>query len=89
MQARERGASVPDLDGDGMDDRFEDSGYLADATTRLRTQQPGFLDGLFGGGGGGFGGGGGGGFGGLLSSPIGKAAVGGIAAMAISRLLGR
>ena len=84
MQARQQGRSVPDLDGDGIDDRFEDSGYLADATTHLRTQQPGFLEGLFGGGGGGTGSGG---LGGLLGSPIGKAAIGGIAAMALSRLM--
>ena len=84
MQARQQGRTVPDLDGDGIDDRFQDSGYLAEATTQLRTQQPGFLEGLFGGGGSGQGG-----LGGLLSSPIGKAAIGGIAAMALSRLMRR
>jgi hypothetical protein len=87
---------VPDLDGDGLDDRLQDPGYLAGATTQVRTQQPGMLDsllgGLMGGGGGNAGGSpnaGTGGLGGLLSSPIAKAAIGGIAAMAMSRLMGR
>ena len=95
-QAREQGAMVPDLDGDGIDDRLQDSGHLADATTQLRTQQPGFLDMLLGnalGGGNGTGqsgnGNGQGGLGGLLSSPIARAAIGGIAAMAFSRLMRR
>jgi hypothetical protein len=94
-QSRQRGAAVPDLDRDGIDDRLQDPGYLAGATTQLRTQQPGMLDSLLGGlmGGGGtagvLGGGGGGGGGGMLSSPIAKAAIGGIAAMAMSKLMGR
>ena len=96
-KARKQGATVPDLDRDGIDDRLEDPGYLADATTQLRTQQPGFLDGLLGsvlGGGAGASGGtprwaGQGGLSGLLSSPIARAAIGGIAAMAFSRLMRR
>jgi len=91
-QARQRGAHVPDLDRDGIDDRLQDPGYLAGATTQLRSQQPGMLDSLLGGlmgGGGNVGGGGNGGLGGMLSSPIGKAAIGGIAAMAMSRVMGR
>jgi hypothetical protein len=82
-QARERGASVPDLDRDGIDDRLEDPDYLAGATTQLRSQQPGVLDSLLGGV---LGGGSGGG---LLSSPIARAAIGGIAAIALSKLMGR
>ena len=69
-QAREQGAMVPDLDGDGIDDRLQDSGHLADATTQLRSQQPGFLDGLLGNALGGGNGSGQGGLGGLLNSPI-------------------
>jgi hypothetical protein len=92
-QARQQGATVPDLDFDGIDDRLEDSGYLADATTQLRTQQPGFLDGLLGsllgGGSTARGGGGQSGLGDLLGSPIARAAIGGIAAMAFSRLMRR
>lgn len=91
-QSRQRGASVPDLDRDGIDDRLQDPGYLAGATTQLRSQQPGLLDSLLGGvmGGGGVTQGGvSQGGGGLLSSPIAKAAIGGIAAMAMSRMTGR
>jgi len=94
-QSRQRGATVPDLDGDGIDDRLQDPGYLAGATTQLRTQQPGMLDSLLGGLMGGGGGnaspnnGSGGGLGSLLSSPIAKAAIGGIAAMAMSKLMRR
>jgi hypothetical protein len=83
-QSRQKGVAIPDLDGGGVDDRLADSGYLADATSRLNTQQPGFLDGLFGGASGGRGG-----LGGFLNSPIGKAVIGGIAAMAFSRLMRR
>ena len=80
-QSRQRGAVVPDLDRDGIDDRLQDPGYLAGATTQMRAQQPGVLDGLLGGVLGG------GGDGGLLSSPIAKAAIGGIAAMALRKLM--
>ena len=89
--AREQGTMVPDLDGDGVDDRLQDSGHLANATTQLRTQQPSFLDNLFGNalGGNANGQGAQGGLGGLLNSPIARAAIGGIAAMAFSRLMHR
>lgn len=88
QQSRQQGASIPDLDRDGIDDRLQDPGYLAGATTQLRQQQPGLLDSLLGGvmGGGMGAAGGSGGGGGLLSSPIAKAAIGGIAALAMSRL---
>ena len=74
---------MPDLDRDGIDDRLEDPDYLAGATTQLRGRDPGLLDSLVGGVLGG------GSAGGLLSSPIARAAIGGIAAMAVSEFLGR
>jgi hypothetical protein len=90
-QSRQRGATVPDLDRDGIDDRLQDPGYLAGATTQLRQQQPALLDNLLGSmvGSGGTGMLGGAGGPGLLSSPIAKAAIGGIAAMAMSKFMNR
>ena len=72
QEARRRGSPVPDLDGDGI----QDASRLAGATNQLRQQQPGLLEGLLGGAGGG------------LGSPIAKAALGGIAAMAASKVIG-
>jgi hypothetical protein len=103
-QGRQHDARIPDLDGDGRDDRFQDPQTLARAATQMRRQQPGLLDGLLGsalGGGtgalGGMGGGlgsalggltGGQAGGGMLSSPIAKAALAGIAAIAAQKVLG-
>jgi hypothetical protein len=82
-QSRQRQLGIQDLDRDGIDDRLEDPGYLAGATMQVRERQPDLLESLLGG----MGSPGGGG--GLLSSPIAKAAIGGIAAMALSRLMRR
>lgn len=89
-QARSRGA------GDFFEQRsFDDPDALAGASARLHREQPGLLEGLLGGamGGGALGGAAGGaqtaGNGNLLSSPIAKAVLGGIAAMAASRAMGR
>ena len=54
-------------------------------TERVQREQPDLLSQLLGGGGGASGGGG---LGGLLASPIGKAALSGIVAIAAQRLLG-
>jgi hypothetical protein len=81
-ESRQQHLGIPDLDQDGIDDRLEDPGFLAGATEQVRERQPGLLESLLGGTGSTGGGG-------LLSSPIAKAAIGGIAAMALSKLMRR
>ena len=66
----------------------DDPRELARATSRYRQQDPGGLAALFGGGGGRGGGGGGGGMGDLLGNPLAKAALGGVAAIAMKRMMG-
>ncbi len=92
MQQQAHAKGITDFDGDGVDDRYQDAGQLAAMTSRAEQQQPGILEQLIGSvGGGGFGssparaqaGGG------LLGSPIAKAALAGIAAMAVKKVLGR
>ena len=61
----------------------DDPRELARATSRYRQQDPGGLAALFSGGGGGGGGGGG-----MLSNPLAKAALGGVAAIAMKRMMG-
>ena len=77
QRARERNGGYQDLDGDGDDDRYEDSGQLAQLTSRMHREQPGMLEQLLGGGGGGGGG-----------NPLAKGALAGIAAMAAKRFMG-
>jgi hypothetical protein len=90
VQQRAHQQGITDFDGDGIDDRFQDPGQLAAMTARAERRQPGILEQLIGGvGGGGFGSSGGRGAGGLLSSPIAKAAMAGIAAMAVGKVMGR
>jgi len=62
----------------GNPQMYQDAGYLAQQATQLHQQQPGLLGQLLGGGGG---------AGGLLASPAAKAALAGIAAMAISNAM--
>jgi hypothetical protein len=85
--------SIFDRDGDGRDDRFQDPAELARMTGRLEQQQPGLLEQLLGGGRGTSGHpsprGSSGGIGGMLGSPIGKAVLGGVAAMAMRKMMGR
>lgn len=76
--SQEQGVSVPDLDGDGVDDRLQDPGRLASATTQVHQQKPGIFEQLLGKGG----------TGGPLDNPIAKIAFAGIAAMAAQRLMG-
>ena len=81
QQTRQQGYDVPDLNRDGIDDRLQDPAYLAQATGQLQQQQPGILGDLLGGGGGGGGGQG------MLQSPIAKAALAGIAAVAVKKMM--
>jgi len=87
QRAPQYGISFPDVDQDGQDDRLQDPGYLAQMTGQIHQQQPGLLGQILGGGGGGMLGGGGSGAG-MLSNPIAKAALGGIAAMAVKQVMG-
>ena len=80
QQTRQQGYNVPDLNRDGIDDRLQDPAYLARATGQLHQQQPGILGDLLGGGGGGGGQG-------MLQSPVAKAALAGIAAVAVKKMM--
>ncbi len=82
QRARQQQVNFPDLNRDGIDDRLQDSAYLAQVTTQMHQQQPGLLGQLLGGGGGG------GASPGMLDNPLAKAALAGIAAMAVKRVMG-
>ncbi len=84
-QAQRQGHDFIDLNQDGIDDRLQDPDYLARTTTQAHQKEPGLLGQLFGGSGGHSSGGTGGG---LLSSPLAKGVLGGIAAYGLSRMLG-
>jgi hypothetical protein len=86
QRARQQGVDAPDLNRDGIDDRLQDPAYLARAAGQVDRQQPGLLGQLLGGGGGG-GGGAGGGVGEVLANPLAKAALAGIAAVAVKRMM--
>jgi hypothetical protein len=73
QQARQRDLQFDDGD-------YSDPGFLGQMTRRANREQPGFLENVLGGGGGSGGG--------MLSSPIGKAAMAGIAAMAMKKFMG-
>jgi hypothetical protein len=82
QRAQQQGiGGFQDVNRDGVDDRLQDPGYLAQATGRMEQQQPGILGQLLGGGGG-MGGGGS-----MLENPIAKAALAGIAAMAVKKMM--
>jgi hypothetical protein len=85
-QAQQRGYNDPAWTD--PDDMYQDPNYLAQLTGRMHQQQPGILGQLFGGGGmqqsmGGQPSG----AGDLLNNPLAKAALGGIAAMALRRMM--
>lgn len=91
QQSRRQDFNFPDLNGDGIDDRLQAPRMLAQVTTRMQQQQPGILGQLLGGAGGG-----GPGLGGvasqgasMLDNPLAKAAMGGIAAIAMQQLMNR
>ena len=94
QSARQGGQSFPDVNGDGIDDRLQDPNFLAQKATQVHQQQPGLLGQLLGGGatGGSSTGGAGhtptGGAGGMLSSPMAKGILGGIAGAGLMRMLG-
>lgn len=79
QQAQQRGMNLPFGGGaaSGMMGQ-PDAGMLAQMATQMHQQQPGGLGQLLSGGGGG-----------MLDSPIAKAALAGIAAMAMKRMTGR
>lgn len=84
QSSRQQGYNIPDLNGDGIDDRMQDPAYLAQVTTNMHQQQPGLFSQLMGGGqqqqmGGGMSG--------MLANPLAKAAMAGIAAMAVRRMM--
>ena len=73
QQARQRNIQVDD-------DDYSDPQALGRLTRKAQRQEPGFLEGVLGSGGGTGGG--------MLSSPIGKAAMAGIAAFAMKKFMG-
>ena len=92
QQAQQHNLNFPDLNGNGVDDRMEqDPRYLAQITGQMHQQQPGLLGQLLGGGGGGMqqmlGGGQTSGAANMLGNPLAKAAMAGIAAMAVKRMM--
>ena len=87
QEAQRQGHDFVDLNQDGIDDRLQDPDFLAQTTSRAHQEQPGLLGQLFGGSGGGGGHAGGGTGGGMLSSPLAKGVLGGIAAYGLSRML--
>jgi hypothetical protein len=81
---QQQGYNFPDLNGDGIDDRTQDPNYLAQVTGQMHQQNPGLLGQLLGGGQQQVGGSG---LGNMLSNPLAKAALGGIAAMAFRQMM--
>lgn len=79
QQSRQQNYDFPDFNQDGIDDRFQDPNYLAQATSRIHQQQPDMLGQLLGA----VGGGGGG----VMNNPLAKGAMAGIAAMALKRMM--
>ena len=83
QQAQQQNVNFPHQGGP---DAFQDPGYLAQITGQMHQQQPGILGQLLGGALG-MGGGGGAGSQGMLDSPIAKAALAGVAAMAVKQMM--
>lgn len=86
QQAQQQNYNFPDFNQDGIDDRYQDPNYLAQATGRMHQQQPDMLGQILGGAGNVLGGGGGGN---IFSNPLAKAAMAGIAAMAAKKMMNR
>lgn len=87
QQSQQQNYNFPDADGDGQDDRYQDSNYLAQATSRMHQQQPDMLSQILGGATGMLGGNSQGG--GMFSNPLAKGAMAGIAAMAVKNMMNR
>ncbi len=81
QRSRQQGAAFPDFNQDGIDDRYQDPRMLAQVTSRMEQQQPGILGQLLGGSGGG-------GAGSMLDNPLAKAALAGVTAMAVKKMMG-
>jgi hypothetical protein len=82
QQAQQQNVPFPHQGGT---EAFQDPGYLAQVTGQMHQQQPGILGQLLGSA---LGGGGGAGGQSMLDSPIAKAALAGIAAMAVKQMMG-
>jgi hypothetical protein len=80
-QGREKNVRLDQFDA-ADDERDADPAELARMTRHVRKQQPGGLAALLGGGGGG-------GVAGILSNPVAKSALAGVAAMAAKKVLSR
>lgn len=87
QQARSSNSNFPDLNQDGIDDRFQDPNYLAQTTGRIHQQQPDILSQIFGAATGGLMGSQGGQGGNIFNNPLAKGAMAGIAALAAKKLL--
>ncbi len=81
QRSRQQSLDFPDFNQDGIDDRYQDPRMLAQVTSRMEQQQPGILGQLLGGGAGG-------GAGSMLDNPLAKAALAGVAAMAVKKMMG-
>lgn len=96
-QSLQHGYDFTDLDANDGEDHFRDPGYLAQVTARMRRERPDLLEGLIGDGGAGLvggmmgegmtGGEGASGDGGMLGNPVAKAALAGIAAIGIKKIV--
>jgi hypothetical protein len=75
QRTQQQGMRIPDVDRNGIDDRFQDPGTLAQYTSQVQQQKPDVIGDLLG-------------PGGALGSPVAKAALAGIAAIAASKILG-
>ncbi len=80
QRSRQQGVNFPDFNQDGIDDRYQDPRMLAQVTSRMEQQQPGILGQLLGGGGGG-------GASSMLDNPLAKAALAGVAAIAVKKMM--
>ena len=90
QQAQQNNVNIPQFSQGASPEQFQNSGFLAQALGSVHQQQPGLVGQLLGGvmGGGGSTGGSGG-VGGVLSNPAAKAALAGIAAMAVKQFMGQ
>jgi hypothetical protein len=75
QQARQQNVRAPEVDDDDDDEKLADSGMLAKLTSRLQGQAHGLVDQLLGGG--------------MKGNPLVKGALGGIAATAAKRFMGK
>jgi hypothetical protein len=85
QQAGQQQVNVPDLNGDGVDDRLQDPRALAQMASRMQQQQPGLLEQLLGGGGASSGVANMAGA--VMENPAARAALAGIAAMAVKKMI--